>query len=50
MAMHIINTLRLREKFRAFDFMLLLSTSALYYLAGMLILDQVNLIDLNSGV
>lgn len=40
MAMHIINTLRLREKFRAFDFMLLLSTSALYYLAGMLILDQ----------
>lgn len=40
MAMHIINTIRLREKFRAFDFMLLLSTSALYYLAGMLILDQ----------
>lgn len=40
MAMHIINTVRLREKFRAFDFMLLLSTSALYYLAGMLILNE----------
>ncbi len=38
--MHIINTIRLKNKFRAFDFMLLLSTSALYYLAGMLILDQ----------
>jgi uncharacterized membrane protein len=42
MAMHIINTIRLKNKFRAFDFMLLLSTSALYYLAGMLILDQWN--------
>lgn len=41
-AMHIINTIRLKNKFRSFDFMLLLSTSALYYLAGMLILDQWN--------
>ena len=39
-AMHIINTIRLKNKFRSFDFMLLLSTSALYYLAGMLILDD----------
>ncbi|MBP8244842.1 MAG: DUF2339 domain-containing protein, partial [Chitinophagaceae bacterium] len=38
--MHIINTIRLKNKFRSFDFMLLLSTSALYYLAGMLILDD----------
>jgi len=38
-AMHIINTIRLKEKFTGFDFVLLLSTSALYYLAGMLILD-----------
>ena len=39
-AMHIINTIRLKNKFRSFDFILLLSTSALYYLAGMLILDD----------
>ncbi len=32
--MHIINTIRLKNKFRSFDFMLLLITSALYYLAG----------------
>ncbi len=38
--MHIINTIRLKNKFRSFDFMLLLITSALYYLAGMLILDD----------
>ncbi len=39
MAMHVINTIRLKTTFTGFDFMLLLSTNALYYLAGMLILD-----------
>jgi uncharacterized membrane protein len=39
-AMHIINTIRLKNKFTGFDFALLLSTSFLYYLAGMLVLDS----------
>ncbi|HOZ70361.1 MAG TPA: DUF2339 domain-containing protein [Chitinophagaceae bacterium] len=39
-AMHIINTIRLKNKFTSFDFTLLLSTSFLYYVAGMLILDS----------
>jgi uncharacterized membrane protein len=38
--MNIINTLRLKEKFRAFDFLVLLSTNFLYYAAGMTILSS----------
>lgn len=38
--MHIVNSIRLKNKFTGFDFLLLLSTSFLYYLAGMLILDN----------
>ncbi len=40
--MNIINTLRLKEKFTGFDFMILLSTNFLYYGAGMTALDYWN--------
>lgn len=36
--MNIINTLRLKDRFNAFDFIILLSTNFLYYAAGMVIL------------
>jgi uncharacterized membrane protein len=37
--MNIINSLRLRNKFNSFDFMILLCVNFLYYAAGMIILD-----------
>ncbi len=37
--MHIINNLRMQRKFAAFDFMMVLGTNGLFYLAGMIILD-----------
>ncbi len=40
MAMNMINTLRLREKFRSFDFIIVLSTNFLYYTAGIVILGH----------
>jgi len=41
-AMNIINTLRLKDKFTGFDFIILLSTNFLYYGAGMAALDYWN--------
>jgi uncharacterized membrane protein len=41
-AMNIINTLRLKEKFTGFDFIILLSTNFLFYGAGMVTLDYWN--------
>lgn len=38
-AMHIINSLRTQRKFAAFDFIIVLSTNFLYYVAGMVILS-----------
>lgn len=37
--MNIINSVRLKNKFTAFDFIILLSTNFLYYAAGMIILN-----------
>ena len=37
--MNILNTIRLKNKFTAFDFIVLLGVNLLYYLSGMLILD-----------
>ncbi len=42
MVMHIVNTLRLRKQFNAFDFVIVLSTNFLYYISGMFILSQWN--------
>lgn len=41
-AMNIINTLRLKDKFTGFDFIILFSTNFLYYGAGMIALDYWN--------
>lgn len=40
--MNVINTIRLKTKFLAFDFIILLSTNFLYYAAGMIILAHWN--------
>jgi len=40
--MNIINTIRLKKRFTAFDFIILLSTNFLYYTAGMVILEHWN--------
>lgn len=39
-AMHILNVIRLKTRFGAFDFILVLSTHFLYYIAGMVILNN----------
>lgn len=41
-AMNIINSIRLKNKFTSFDFIILLSTSFLYYAAGIIILGYWN--------
>ncbi len=38
-AMNIINSIRLKNKFTAFDFIIVLSTNFLYYAAGMIVLS-----------
>ena len=38
-AMNIINTLRLKEKFTAFDFIILLSVNSLFYAAGIVVMS-----------
>ena len=40
--MNIINSIRLKNKFTAFDFIIMLSVNFLYYAAGMIILDYWN--------
>jgi uncharacterized membrane protein len=40
--MNIINSIRLKNKFTAFDFIIMLSVNFLYYVAGMIILDHWN--------
>ncbi len=39
MAMHVINALKLRTVFRKFDFIIILATNVLYFIAGISILD-----------
>ncbi|MBL7731192.1 MAG: DUF2339 domain-containing protein [Chitinophagaceae bacterium] len=41
--MNIVNTLRLKNKFTAFDFIILLGVNFLYYAAGVIILDHWNI-------
>lgn len=40
--MNIVNNLRMKRKFTAFDFIIVLSTNFLYYLAGIVILNSSN--------
>jgi uncharacterized membrane protein len=42
MAMHLVNNVRLKRKFAAFDFIMVLGTNALYYLAGLVILTYIS--------